>query len=128
MTRSNSFQIRKIELFAESDSFYLILEYMSGGDLHQRVVEKTRLSERVARRYVIQVLKALKYLHDNHIVHRYVHTYIHTYTYISEYLRTYIYIHTYIHTYILTISRNCFMQFYLYILYADHVGTLFWSV
>eukprot|EP01036_Dinobryon_divergens_P029898 gene29899-39068_t len=62
--------IRKIELFDEPDSFYLVLEYMSGGDLHQRVVEKTYLSEKEARRYVIQVLKALKYLHDNHIVHR----------------------------------------------------------
>ena len=71
-----------MELFEESDSFYLVLEYMSGGDLHGRITKKTYLSEKEARRYVIQVLKALKYMHDNYIVHRWVvpvwiHEYIH---------------------------------------------------
>lgn len=54
---------------------YMILEFMQGGDLLQRIASKGvdgvgGLSENVAKLYFFQMCQALKYLHGNGICHR----------------------------------------------------------
>lgn len=48
---------------------YIVLEYVSGGDLFDRIT-KGRLSERTACLYFTQILKAVQYLHSLGIAHR----------------------------------------------------------
>ncbi|KAJ2769933.1 MAPK-activated protein kinase Srk1 [Coemansia nantahalensis] len=52
------------------DYFYLIMEYAEGGELFDRVLQLTYLSERLARHVIVQVAEAVQYLHANGIVQR----------------------------------------------------------
>ncbi|KAJ2724992.1 MAPK-activated protein kinase Srk1 [Coemansia sp. Benny D115] len=57
--------------FCESrDYFYLVMEYAEGGELFDRVLQLTYLSERLVRHVIIQVAEAVQYLHANGIVQR----------------------------------------------------------
>jgi calcium/calmodulin-dependent protein kinase I len=58
------------DFFEEEKCFYLVLEYLDGGELFDRIVKKTYYSEKDARDLVLVVLGALKYCHDINIVHR----------------------------------------------------------
>ncbi|KAJ2591763.1 MAPK-activated protein kinase Srk1 [Coemansia sp. RSA 1722] len=64
-------RIIKLHGFCESrDYFYLVMEYAEGGELFDRVLQLTYLSERLARHVIIQVAEAVQYLHANGIVQR----------------------------------------------------------
>ncbi|KAF0688102.1 Aste57867_20263 [Aphanomyces stellatus] len=58
------------DFFSEEDYYYLITEFMEGGELFDRVVEKSYYSEREARDLVKLLLEAIKYCHDCNVVHR----------------------------------------------------------
>eukprot|EP01039_Chlorochromonas_danica_P001280 gene1280-1398_t len=62
--------VRAYDFFEEEKSFYVILEYLDGGELFDRIVKKTFYNEKEARDLVVILLRALKYLHDRNIVHR----------------------------------------------------------
>lgn len=59
-----------IDTFDEDGTTHLVLEYLKGGELFDRVVSAGRLSERVARRYVRAILRAVVFLHGIDILHR----------------------------------------------------------
>ncbi|KAJ2475712.1 MAPK-activated protein kinase Srk1, partial [Coemansia sp. RSA 2320] len=64
-------RIIKLIGFCESrDFYYLVMEYAEGGELFDRVLQLTYLSERLARHVIIQVAEAVQYLHANGIVQR----------------------------------------------------------
>lgn len=46
------------------------MEYMRGGELFDRIIEKQFYSERETKIVLIQILKAVKYCHENNIIHR----------------------------------------------------------
>lgn len=50
--------------------FFLVVEYCSGGELFDHIVEKNRLSEKEARAAFRQILSAVAYLHSLGFVHR----------------------------------------------------------
>lgn len=52
------------------DSLFIILEVMNGGDLLHRIIRKKNLSESLSKLYFLQMLCAVKYLHDQNITHR----------------------------------------------------------
>jgi calcium/calmodulin-dependent protein kinase I len=54
----------------EPEKFYVVMEYLDGGELFDRIVKKTFYNEKEARDLVKILLQALKYLHDRSIVHR----------------------------------------------------------
>lgn len=54
----------------KDNKLFLILEYMSGGDLAQLLALKKRLSEPVARQIFYQVAAGVNYMHNQQIVHR----------------------------------------------------------
>jgi serine/threonine protein kinase len=52
------------------DLLFIVLEYMSGGELLAYILKRGGLPEFEARKFFVQIVSAVKCLHDNHIVHR----------------------------------------------------------
>ncbi|KAL1139697.1 hypothetical protein AAG570_006675 [Ranatra chinensis] len=50
--------------------FFMIMEYCSGGELFDHIVEKNKLSESESRMFFRQILSAVAYLHSKGYVHR----------------------------------------------------------
>ncbi|TDH01814.1 hypothetical protein EPR50_G00166610 [Perca flavescens] len=49
---------------------YLVLEYAGGGDLFNQIFTQGKLSDNASKVTFAQILSAIKYLHDNSIIHR----------------------------------------------------------
>ncbi|GFY24220.1 hypothetical protein TNCV_1012721 [Trichonephila clavipes] len=49
---------------------YLVTEYASGGEIFDHLVAHGRMSEKQARHKFKQILTAIKYCHERHVVHR----------------------------------------------------------
>ena len=64
--------IRIYDFFEEEKFYYLVLEYMDGGELFDRIVKKTVYNEAEARDVIRVLINAIKYCHDLDIVHRFV--------------------------------------------------------
>lgn len=66
--------IVKLIDFSESRQYYyIILELCPGGELFHQIVRLTYFSENLSRHVIIQVAKALEYLHEEAgVVHRFV--------------------------------------------------------
>ena len=66
--------IVKLIDFAESRQYYyIVLELAPGGELFHQIVRLTYFSEDLSRHVILQVAKALLYLHEETgVVHRYV--------------------------------------------------------
>jgi len=62
--------IHLYEVFDAAEYTYLCMEFLGGGELFDRIVEKGSYTELDAAELLMQVLKAVNYLHDKHIVHR----------------------------------------------------------
>ena len=62
--------IRLIEFMETEQEFYIILEYIQGGDLFDAIAEQVKFNEEDSRVIVRDLAKALEYLHDKNIVHR----------------------------------------------------------
>lgn len=68
------------EIFEDEDSIYLVLEYMTGGKLFDRIVEKEHYSEKEAADTIRPIVDGIKYCHSLGIVHRDIkvrHIYVH---------------------------------------------------
>lgn len=62
--------VRQLDFFEEPKFFYIVLEYLDGGELFDRIVKKVCYNEKEARDCVLLVLKAIKHCHDRNIIHR----------------------------------------------------------
>jgi len=56
--------------YDEKDAVYLVLELASEGELFNWIVMKQKLTEEETRKVYVQLLQAVKYLHERGIVHR----------------------------------------------------------
>ena len=56
------------EVIEDHDSFHIITEYCSGGDLMSKTLDK--VGETQIAGYMLQILSAIAYCHKRHIVHR----------------------------------------------------------
>jgi len=59
-----------IEYFESEEDICLVLEWVSNGDLFERIVKKGVFTEEEARLTMISILSAVEYLHDRSIAHR----------------------------------------------------------
>jgi serine/threonine protein kinase len=59
-----------LDFFEEPEHFYFVLEKVSGGELFDRIVQKTFYNEKEARDLVKTLLDAIHYMHKLNIVHR----------------------------------------------------------
>jgi len=62
--------IKLYEFFQEHDYYYLVTELMEGGELFDRIVQKTFYNEKEARDLVRILLDTICFCHENGIVHR----------------------------------------------------------
>lgn len=58
------------DFFEDSSNFYLIMDYVQGGDLFSKMEKYGRFSEKTASKIMKQLLLALSHLHSKNIVHR----------------------------------------------------------
>jgi len=56
--------------FDDKTHFYIVLEYMEGGTLYQKLKKGKVLSEGEAAKIIKQMTEAIEYMHDMGIAHR----------------------------------------------------------
>lgn len=71
MSLSHPNIVQALDFFEEDDFFYVVLEYLDGGELFERLMEKEVFTESEARDLFTVLLRAIKYCHDRDLVHRY---------------------------------------------------------
>jgi len=62
------------EMIVHQHHYYMVFEYVNGGQMLDYIISHGRLRERVARKFARQIGSALDYLHRNNVVHRGMHT------------------------------------------------------
>lgn len=62
--------VRLHEVLASRTKIYIILEFITGGELFDRIVHQGRLSENESRRYFQQLIDAVDYCHSKGVCHR----------------------------------------------------------
>ena len=63
--------VRLYEVIDTTSKLYLILELGDGGDMYDYIMKHSNgLSENKSRNYFRQIVRAVKYCHDLHVVHR----------------------------------------------------------
>lgn len=71
LTLINSPHVAKcVDFFDEEKTFYVVLEYLEGGELFDRIVKKTVYTEAEGRELVRILLLAIKACHDKLVAHR----------------------------------------------------------
>ncbi|EEF37948.1 CBL-interacting serine/threonine-protein kinase 24 [Ricinus communis] len=62
--------VRLHEVLASRTKIYIILEFVTGGELFDKIVHQGRLSENEARRYFQQLIDAVAHCHSKGVYHR----------------------------------------------------------
>ena len=66
--RSYIYDMREVN--THTNHYYMIFEYVNGGQMLDYIISHGRLRERVARKFARQIGSALDYCHKNNVVHR----------------------------------------------------------
>lgn len=56
--------------FKNEENFYMVFEFMAGGDLFQHLRQSKRFGQGRAKFYAAQIVLALKVLHEKKIIYR----------------------------------------------------------
>ncbi|XP_059637952.1 CBL-interacting serine/threonine-protein kinase 24-like [Cornus florida] len=62
--------VRLHEVLASRTKIYIVLEFVTGGELFDRIVHQGRLSENESRRYFQQLIDAVAHCHSKGVYHR----------------------------------------------------------
>lgn len=62
--------VRLYEVVDTPSDLFMVMEYVSGGELFDHIVHKLRLREDEARRFFQQILSAIEFCHDRMVTHR----------------------------------------------------------
>ena len=62
--------IRLYDTFDEKDYYYLVTEKMMGGELFDRIVQKSYYNEKEARDTSVVLFEAMQYIHSKKVAHR----------------------------------------------------------
>ncbi|KAF9614966.1 hypothetical protein IFM89_021396 [Coptis chinensis] len=62
--------VRLHEVLASRTKIYIVLEFVTGGELFDKIVHQGRLSENESRRYFQQLIDAVDYCHSKGVYHR----------------------------------------------------------
>ncbi|XP_037940107.1 serine/threonine-protein kinase GG21441-like [Teleopsis dalmanni] len=58
------------EIYERLDKYYIVMDYISGGNLYQALLKAKRFSEADCRLVMKKLFKALVYIHSKNIIHR----------------------------------------------------------
>ena len=70
MKNRNRFLVKLKYAFQTPSNIYLVIEYMSGGDLHQLLKKYRNFPEGLAQFYAAEIILALEYLHKRDVIYR----------------------------------------------------------
>jgi serine/threonine protein kinase len=62
--------VQLVDFVITTHYYYLVFEYVEGGQMLDYIISHGKLSERVARKFIRQIVSSLDYCHKNSIVHR----------------------------------------------------------
>lgn len=62
--------VNMLDIFESSDSYQIVMEFLSGGSLHDKMIETDAFDESEVRHLMRQILDGLAYIHSKGIVHR----------------------------------------------------------
>ena len=62
--------IKLYKVYESEEYIHLVIEYLRGGSLYQRIRDKISFPEAVAAKFITNLLIGLEYLHANNIAHR----------------------------------------------------------
>ncbi|KAG8385254.1 hypothetical protein BUALT_Bualt03G0022900 [Buddleja alternifolia] len=62
--------IRMFEVMASKTKIYIVMEFVTGGELFDKIATKGRLKEDEARKYFQQLINAVDYCHSRGVYHR----------------------------------------------------------
>nr|XP_016514837.1 PREDICTED: CBL-interacting serine/threonine-protein kinase 24-like [Nicotiana tabacum]XP_016514838.1 PREDICTED: CBL-interacting serine/threonine-protein kinase 24-like [Nicotiana tabacum] len=62
--------VRLHEVLASRTKIYIIMEFVTGGELFDKIVHQVRLPEKEARRYFQQLIDAVAHCHSKGVYHR----------------------------------------------------------
>ncbi|RCH95856.1 hypothetical protein CU098_001935, partial [Rhizopus stolonifer] len=62
--------VRVYDVLTENDFIYVVMEYIEGGELFDKIKQSKGLAEPTARRWFREIIEAVDYIHDHNIVHR----------------------------------------------------------
>ena len=62
--------LKIFEFYSEKNSFSMVTEICSGGELFQEIIDKGPFSEKYSAYVMYQIFSAINYCHNIHIVHR----------------------------------------------------------
>jgi serine/threonine protein kinase len=62
--------VRCYKSFEDAKNVYILMEYVEGGELFDKIVSKKCFCETDARRIALQILKTIEYMHNKDIIHR----------------------------------------------------------
>jgi serine/threonine protein kinase len=66
----NKYVVQLLDFYEEPNNFYIVMEFMHGGDVFDRVTAKTSYTEKDARDLAFILLKAVKSMHISGVAHR----------------------------------------------------------
>lgn len=58
------------DVFSDTNTLFLVMELVRGGDLFDRIIKRGRYKEHEARVVMFQVLSAMQFMHDKNVAHR----------------------------------------------------------
>ena len=61
--------LKIFEFFSSKDSYTIVTEFCSGGDLFQEIIDKGPFKEKYCAFVLYQILSAINHCHANHIIH-----------------------------------------------------------
>lgn len=70
VTLNNPHVVKVMDIFEENNTSYIVMEYVPGITLQQKVDSEGKMSVPEAINSICQLAEALSYIHDKHILHR----------------------------------------------------------
>jgi serine/threonine protein kinase len=56
--------VQLVDIYETENSLEILLEYLPGGNLFDKIKAQDRVPENVVRQYILEIVKAVKYLHS----------------------------------------------------------------
>lgn len=67
---NNTFIVNMYYAFQDRENLYLVMDYLSGGDLRYHICKYRRFDEETTKFFVACLIAGLEYIHEKNIIHR----------------------------------------------------------